>query len=79
MADESTEQRPRRRKPLAWMRSGQRVRYFPIAGRPESYVGVIDGDAFRLCSGQWVAHVRDVEGYSHTRIAAASIDHLERA
>jgi len=74
--------RRRRRKPLTWMKDGQRVRYFPIAGEDRSFVGTIDGAPWQLGHGRWVVNVGDMEpayrdGYG--RVHAASIDHLEKA
>jgi len=63
----------KRKPPPRWVRDGALVWYSPVVrpGEPR-YAGVVDGEAFQLGDGSWVAHLREMEPAYGARVHAFS-------
>ena len=55
---------------------GARVRYRPVIGRPESYLGTVREEPWQL-GDCWVTHLKDVERPERRYVHAAVVEFLE--
>jgi hypothetical protein len=55
---------------------GARVRYRPVIGRPESYLGTVRELPWHV-GDCWVTHLTDVDRPERRYVHAASLTHLE--
>jgi len=55
---------------------GAQVRYWPVKGRPESYVGTVRLEPWQLGDGSLVTHLKDLDRPDRPYVHAALVANL---